>query len=99
VSLTPLIGDFYGYESRLGDREKESLAELRSYLEQEVRPHVNGWWARAEFPRHVVGGLAERGFFGMPFPETRRFENSAVFRSSDASTRASRPSSACRAGW
>lgn len=80
MSLTPLIGDFYGYESRLGDREKDSLAELRSYLEQEVRPHVNGWWARAEFPRHVVGGLASRGFFGMPFPETRPFENSAVFR-------------------
>ncbi|RIJ14608.1 acyl-CoA dehydrogenase, partial [Clavibacter michiganensis subsp. insidiosus] len=80
MSLTPLIADFYGYESRLGDREKESLADLRAYLEAEVRPHVNGLWARAEFPRHVVVGLAERGIFGMPYPETRPFENSAVYR-------------------
>ncbi|GAA2080174.1 acyl-CoA dehydrogenase family protein [Pseudolysinimonas kribbensis] len=80
-TLTPLAADFYQSESLLTDQEKGVLARLREFLESKVKPIVNDHWARAEFfPRFVVDGLAELHMFGMPWEETRPFENSAVFR-------------------
>jgi glutaryl-CoA dehydrogenase len=81
MSFESLTSDFYGYENRLTDQEKELITQLRVYLEAEVRPIVNGLWANAEFfPRKIVTDLAAMGLFGQPWEETRRFENSAVFR-------------------
>jgi len=80
TSFTSLVSDFYGYEDLLSDREKGVLADLRRYLETEVKPGVNRHWADATFPHEIVKGLAGLGLFGMPWEETRPFENSAVFR-------------------
>ena len=80
TSFTSLTSDFYGYEDLLTDREKSVLADLRRYLETEVKPLVNDHWARAEFPTRIVKGLADLGIFALPWEETRPFENSAVFR-------------------
>ncbi|MGE3193458.1 MAG: acyl-CoA dehydrogenase family protein [Microbacteriaceae bacterium] len=80
-TFTPIPSDFYGFEAALEDREKDVLTRLRAYLETEVKPQVNDLWAKAEFfPMSVVKGLADLGLFGMPWEETRPFENSAVFR-------------------
>ena len=78
--FTPLVSDFYGLEAELTEQEKAVIMRLRHYLETEVKPIVNDHWARAEFPMFVVKGLAELGIFGLPYPETRSFESSAVFR-------------------
>jgi glutaryl-CoA dehydrogenase len=78
--FTPIPSDFYGFENALSDREKDVIMRLRHYLETEVKPIVDDYWARAEFPMQVVPRLAELGLFGMPWEETRAFENSAVFR-------------------
>src|SRR5690606_23273569 len=76
-----LSSDFYGYENALTDREKQSVMEIRAFLESEVRPIVNDLWAKAEFfPRHIVKSMADLGMFGMAWEETRQFENSAVYR-------------------
>jgi glutaryl-CoA dehydrogenase len=81
MSFESLTSDFYGYENQLSDQEKDLIVQLREYLEKEVRPIVNEHWANAEFfPRSIVKGLADLGLFGQPWEETRRFENSAVFR-------------------
>jgi len=81
TTFTPIPSDFYGMEAALEDREKEVLMRLRAFIENDVKPLVNDHWARAEFfPASVVQGLAELGLFGMPWEETRPFENSAVFR-------------------
>ena len=81
MAFSTLTSDFYGFENGLEDREKEVLANLRHYLETEVKPLVNDLWARAEWlPSSVVTGLAELGLFGMPWKETQPFANSAVFR-------------------
>ena len=79
-AFTPLVSDFYRMESELTDQEKALLMRLRHYLETEVKPIVNDHWARAEFPMFVVKGLADLGIFALQYPETRPFENSAVFR-------------------
>lgn len=81
MDFSTLPSDFYGFENGLEDREKQMLAKLRHYLETEVKPLVNDLWTRAEWlPTSVVKGLAELGVFGMPWKQSRQFENSAVFR-------------------
>ncbi len=79
-AFTTLVSDFYRMEAALTDQEKAVLMRLRHYLETEVKPIVNDHWARAEFPMFVVKGLADLGIFALQYPETRPFENSAVFR-------------------
>lgn len=80
MPFEPLASDFYSYQSLLSDREREALAALREWLEQDVRPIVNDHWERAEFPMQVVKPLADLGALSFAWDETRPFENSAVFR-------------------
>ncbi|BDI21667.1 acyl-CoA dehydrogenase family protein [Herbiconiux sp. L3-i23] len=80
TDYTPLVSDFYGYGEALADREKAVLADLRDYLERDVRPIVDDYWERAEFPTQIVKPLADLKLFAMPWEETRPFENSAMFR-------------------
>lgn len=82
TTFEPIPSDFYGYENALTDREKELIERLRAFLDRSVRPVANDLWAKAEFFDRdiVVRGMAELGLFGMPWPETQAFPNSAVFR-------------------
>jgi len=80
MTFEPLVSDFYSYESRLSDRERAALADLRAFLEAEVRPVINGYWERAEFPTQFVKPLADLGVLSYAWEETAPFENSAVFR-------------------
>ena len=75
-----IAGDFYGFENLLTDREKEFIATLRAQLESEVKPIVNEYWEKAEFPHQIIDVLHRNGAIGLGFPETAPFENSAVFR-------------------
>lgn len=75
-----IAADFYGYEQALTDQEKGLLTGMRAYLEAEVAPLANEYWARAEFPMQILPGLHATGAIGLAWPETRPFENSAVFR-------------------
>ncbi len=80
MSFTPLASDFYGFETKLTETEREALAGLRSWLETDVKPLVNDHWDRAEFPREILPAFHRQPVFGMQWEETRAFENSAVYR-------------------
>ncbi|MGL3200426.1 MULTISPECIES: acyl-CoA dehydrogenase family protein [Curtobacterium] len=81
AATTPLLeSDFYGFQAGLTERERDSLGRLREYLEAEVRPIADEYWARAEFPMQVIAPLAELGMYGPGVPLVRQFENSAVYR-------------------
>jgi glutaryl-CoA dehydrogenase len=80
MSFTPLASDFYAFESQLTDTEREALAGLRTWLESDVKPLVNDYWDRAEFPREILPAFHEQPVFGMQWDETKTFENSAVYR-------------------
>ncbi|WP_285113873.1 acyl-CoA dehydrogenase family protein [Leifsonia sp. fls2-241-R2A-40a] len=75
-----IAGDFYGFETLLTDREKDFIATLREQLEAEVKPIVNEYWEKAEFPHQILDVIHRNGTVGLGFPETAAFENSAVFR-------------------
>ncbi|MBC7590510.1 MAG: acyl-CoA dehydrogenase family protein [Salinibacterium sp.] len=82
MSFETISADFYGFEGKLTDQEKELIVRLRAFLDEHVRPFANDLWAKAEFFDRdvVVKGLAELGLFGQPWEETQQFPNSAVFR-------------------
>ena len=81
ITDTPLLeSDFYRFQEALTARERESLGQQRAYLEAEVRPIADGYWARAEFPMQTIAPLAELGMYGPSIPLVRQFENSAVYR-------------------
>ncbi|NLP84125.1 acyl-CoA dehydrogenase [Microbacterium sp. CFH 90308] len=75
-----LDADFYSFQHLLTDAEQRALAEIRAFLDADVRPHADDLWERAESPRHLIPRIAELGLYANGFAETRRFENSAVFR-------------------
>lgn len=75
-----LEADFYGFQKLLTEREQHELIAIRDFLQNEVRPHADDQWERAESPRHLVPRIAELGLYGHAFEETRTFENSDVFR-------------------
>jgi len=82
MTFEPIAADFYGFESKLTDQEKDLVVRLRAFLDEHVRPTANDLWAKAEFFDRdiVVKGLADLGLFGQPWEETQQFPNSAVFR-------------------
>ncbi|WP_395243727.1 acyl-CoA dehydrogenase family protein [Agromyces sp. MMS24-K17] len=80
MSFAALESDFYGYADLLTDRERDALADLRAWLEADVKPIIGGYWERAEFPMQVVRPLADLGVLSFAWEETRPFENSSVFR-------------------
>ncbi|MGO1592505.1 acyl-CoA dehydrogenase family protein [Ancrocorticia sp.] len=80
VEFQPLGADYLGYAEGLTEEEKSSLMAIRDVMETHVRPIANDYWDRAEFPHHVVPEIGRLGIMGDPYPETARFENSAVYR-------------------
>jgi len=81
AAQTPLLeSDFYRFQEQLTDQERDSLGKLREYLERDVAPIADQYWARAEFPKQVIAPLAELGMYGPGIPLVRQFENSAVYR-------------------
>ncbi|MEY9951154.1 acyl-CoA dehydrogenase family protein [Leifsonia sp. EB34] len=80
MAFESLASDFYGFENLLTERERDFIANLRAALETELKPIVNEYWERAEFPRQIVDVVHGAGAVGLGFEETAPFENSAVFR-------------------
>jgi glutaryl-CoA dehydrogenase len=77
-----LTADFYGFENALSDQEKDTIVQLRAFLDEQVRPVANDLWAKAEFfDLSVHRGLAELGMYSNPYPAIAKLPgNSAVFR-------------------
>ncbi|SFO04921.1 acyl-CoA dehydrogenase family protein [Mycetocola miduiensis] len=80
MPFEPLASDFYGFETLLNGQEQDALMRIRDYMEGTVRPVINDYWERAEFPHELIGSFLETDVARFPFAETRPFENSAVFR-------------------
>ena len=80
LSFTPAVSDFYSLSQSLPQHEKDFLANLRSYLEKDVKPVLTQHWEAATFPMELVSGLSKAGVLGMAFEESWVFENSHLFR-------------------
>jgi glutaryl-CoA dehydrogenase len=52
-------GDFFAFEELLSSKERDRLAEVRSFLAREVKPIAVDCWNRGEFPMELIPRLAE----------------------------------------
>ncbi|OXM73313.1 MULTISPECIES: acyl-CoA dehydrogenase family protein [Amycolatopsis] len=62
-----MSADFYGYEDLLSEEERKTLLKARDFLRTEVKPLVNEYWARGEFPRELIGKFRELGLAGVAY--------------------------------
>lgn len=51
--------DLYGFKDLLSEPERAALARLGTVLDRHVRPIVNDYWERGEFPEQIVAPLIE----------------------------------------
>jgi len=52
-------GDFFAFEQLLSGKEQDRLAEVRQFLDREVKPIAVDCWNRGEFPMELIPKLAE----------------------------------------
>ncbi len=63
----PLTADFYGYEDLLPEEERKMLLKARDFMRTEVKPLVNEYWAKGEFPHELIGKFRELGLTGLAY--------------------------------
>ncbi|MEX1142565.1 MAG: acyl-CoA dehydrogenase family protein [Thermoleophilaceae bacterium] len=51
-----------------GEEHEELRASIRRFVENELRPHAEGWEDERWFPNEVFGKLAANGFLGLKYP-------------------------------
>ncbi|MDX8028627.1 acyl-CoA dehydrogenase family protein [Lentzea sp. BCCO 10_0856] len=49
-----LVADFYNYEALLSDEERKILLSAREFMATEIKPMVNEYWAKGEFPPELI---------------------------------------------
>ncbi|MFF3562791.1 acyl-CoA dehydrogenase family protein [Streptomyces sp. NPDC002574] len=62
-----LEADFYMYQSLLSGEELEILLGARAFLCKEIKPLVNEYWAKAEFPTEYIEKFRSSGLAAMPY--------------------------------
>jgi glutaryl-CoA dehydrogenase len=66
LSDTP-DSDFLGFELLLDDEDRKLVERVREFMVTNVEPVINEYWTRAEFPHHLVPGLAALGIAGLQY--------------------------------
>ena len=62
-----LVGDLYGYEELVPDRDRDLVLGVRDFMQREVRPIANDCWASSEFPHQLVPKLAQLSIVGASY--------------------------------
>lgn len=60
--------DYYQLDELLNDEQKLVRNTVRDWVKKEVSPIIEDYAQRAEFPKHLIKGLAEIGAFGPYIP-------------------------------
>ncbi len=65
TTAPPLAGsDLYLTDELLSDEERAVRDRVRRFSDEDVRPVINGYWERAEFPFELIPKLARLGVCG-----------------------------------
>lgn len=65
--LPPIDGDFYDISHTLSLDERELQLKVRAFMEGDVKPVVNDYWLRGEFPHHLIPKVAELDICGVAY--------------------------------
>ncbi|MGW4672160.1 acyl-CoA dehydrogenase family protein [Streptomyces sp. NPDC004324] len=62
-----LAADFYQYEALLPDDEREILLKARAFLHKDIKPLVNEYWGRGEFPFEMIEKFRASGLAALAY--------------------------------
>ena len=62
-----LVADFYNYEALLSDEERKILLSARDFMTTEIKPMVNEYWAKGEFPRELIDKFRGAGLTALSY--------------------------------
>ncbi|MES2419251.1 MAG: acyl-CoA dehydrogenase family protein [Bacteroidota bacterium] len=66
--LPEIEGDFYHLgDEALKDEDRILQLKVRAVLEKEIKPIVNEFWLKAEFPFHIIPKIAELNICGLTY--------------------------------
>jgi glutaryl-CoA dehydrogenase len=66
--IPPVEGDFYHLgDEALKDEDRALQLKVRAFLEKEVKPIVNKYWLKAEFPFELIPKIAELNICGLTY--------------------------------
>lgn len=65
--LPPIDADFYHLSQTLTDDERALQLKVRAFMETEVKPLINDYWLRAEFPHELIPKLAALNICGVTY--------------------------------
>lgn len=65
--LPTIDGDFYDIAHTLTADERKLQLTVRAFMETEIKPIVNDYWLRAEFPHHILSKVAELNICGITY--------------------------------
>ncbi|TDX01144.1 glutaryl-CoA dehydrogenase [Dinghuibacter silviterrae] len=65
--LPPIEGDFYHLGHTLTDDQRALQLKVRTFMENEVKPLVNRYWLKGEFPFEIIPRLAELNVCGVTY--------------------------------
>ncbi len=61
--------DFYDVDSLLSEEERAVRDTVRAWVEEHLMPVIGDAYIEGEFPKQLIPGMAELGFFGANLPE------------------------------
>jgi glutaryl-CoA dehydrogenase len=65
--LPSIDGDFYNISHTLTPQERALQLKVRAFMENEIKPIVNDYWIRGEFPHHLIPKVAELDICGITY--------------------------------
>lgn len=65
--MNSLRSDFYLLESTLTAQQREKLQQVRQFMVERIRPAINDYWTREEFPHTLLPEMARLEIAGSPY--------------------------------
>ncbi len=65
--LPEINGDFYELSQRLNDEDRALQLRVREFMEREIKPLVNHYWLRDEFPFEIIPKFAALNLCGVTY--------------------------------
>jgi len=66
-SAPPVDGDFYRIANLLDDSESAIVKRVRDFMELEIAPIIDDYWARDKFPFEIIPKFAALGIGGIGY--------------------------------
>jgi glutaryl-CoA dehydrogenase len=59
--------DFYDLHQLLTAEERDTQIQVREFMQKEIKPIVNGFWLKDEFPHQIIPQMAKLNICGLTF--------------------------------